>query len=108
MKDEFFSSVGSINRLHFIARFLLFIAVPFIVTLFAMEFFSHWHHGTHYPLGIFIGLIVSLIALFSITMQAIKRLNDLGKSPIFSLLIAVPVINICFILFLMLAPSKGH
>lgn len=106
MKDQFFSSVGSINRLHFTSRCLLFVAVPFIVTLFAMDFFSHWHHGTHYPLGIFIGLIASLIAIFSITMQAIKRLNDLGWSPIYSILIALPVINVCFLVFLMLAPGK--
>ena len=106
MKEQLFSSLGSINRMHYFLRVLVFIAIPFLVTVFALNFFSHWHHGTHLPLGIFIGLITALIALFAILMQTLKRLNDLGRSPFYSVLLAIPFVNLLLIVFLICLPGK--
>ncbi len=106
MKEQLFSSLGSINRMHYFLRVLVFIAIPFLVTVLALNFFSHWHHGTHLPLGIFIGLITSLIALFAILMQTLKRLNDLGRSPFYSVLLAIPFVNLLLIVFLICLPGK--
>jgi uncharacterized membrane protein YhaH (DUF805 family) len=106
MKEQIFSSLGTIGRINYFIRILLFVAIPFIVTIFSVKFFSHWHHGTHLPLGIFIGLIFILISIFSILMQTIKRLNDIGKSPIYSVLLLIPFINVLFILVLLCLPKK--
>jgi uncharacterized membrane protein YhaH (DUF805 family) len=39
-------------------------------------------------------------------MQTIKRLNDLGKSPFYSVLLLVPFVNLLLILLLLLLPRK--
>lgn len=106
MKEQLFSSLGSINRVHYLLRVLVFIAIPFFVTIVSLNFFSHWHHGTHLPLGIFIGLIASLIALFCILMQTLKRLNDIDRSPFYSVLLAIPFVNILLIVLLVCLPGK--
>ncbi|MFL2847947.1 MAG: DUF805 domain-containing protein [Coraliomargaritaceae bacterium] len=106
MKEQIFSSLGTIGPINYFIRILLFVAIPFIVTVFSVNFFSHWHHGTHLPLGIFIGLIFTLFSIFVILMQTIKRLNDIGKPPIYSLLLLIPLINILFILVLLCLPRK--
>ena len=106
MKDQLFSSLGAISRIHFTLRLVVFMAVAFFLSVLALNFFSHWHHGTHYPLGIFVSIVVSLIALYSITMQSIKRLNALGYPPIYSLLLAIPFVNFGLLLFLIIAPVR--
>ena len=106
MKEQLFSSLGSINRMHYLLRLLVFIAIPFFVTVISLNFFSHWHHGTHLPLGIFIGLITSLIGVFAILMQTLKRLNDLDRSPFYSVLLAIPFVNFLLIFLLLCLPGK--
>ena len=106
MKEALFSSVGTIGRINYFIRILLFVAIPFFATILSVNFFSHWHHGTHLPLGIFIGLIFVLISIFSILMQTIKRLNDIGKAPIYSVLLLIPFVNLVLILLLLFIPRK--
>lgn len=106
MKEAIFSSVGTIGRINYFIRILLFVAIPFFVTVVSMNFFSNWHHGTHLPLGIFIGLIFILISIFSVLMQTIKRLNDIGKSPFYSVLLLIPFVNLLLILLLLFLPRK--
>ena len=106
MKEAMFSSVGTIGRINYFIRILLFASIPFFVSVVSMNFFSHWHHGTHLPLGIFIGLIFTLISVFAVLMQTIKRLNDIGKSPFYSVLLLIPYVNLLFILLLLLLPRK--
>tara|TARA_X000000368_G_scaffold270268_1_gene214157 strand:+ start:423 stop:743 length:321 start_codon:yes stop_codon:yes gene_type:complete len=106
MNDQLFSSLGAINRMQYFSRTLILIALPFLVTVISLNFFSHWHDGTHFPLGVFIGLMSALFAIFGILMQSIKRLNDLSVAPIWSVLLVMPFVNVIFILFLILLPSK--
>lgn len=106
MKEPLLSSLGTINRIHFTIRIMMFTGVAFFISVFALNFFSHWHHGTHYPLGIFVSLLASLIALYCIAMQSIKRLNALRQPPIYSALLVVPFVNVALILFLMVAPAS--
>ena len=106
MKEALFSSVGTIGRINYLIRVLLFVAIPFFATIVSVNFFSHWHHGTHLPLGIFIGLIFVLISIFSILMQTIKRLNDIGMAPIYSVLLLIPFVNLVLILLLLFIPRK--
>ena len=49
------------------------------VTIQAISYFDHWHHGSYSPLGPFIGIIVGLICLLIALMQMLKRLRDMGK-----------------------------
>ena len=106
MKEALFSSVGTIGRINYFIRVLLFVVIAFFATIVSVNFFSHWHHGTHLPLGIFIGLIFVLISIFSILMQTIKRLNDIGKAPIYSVLLLIPFVNLVLILLLLFIPRK--
>ena len=106
MNNQFFSSLGSINRIQYLSSTLIFMALPFMVTVLSFNFFSNWHDGTHFPLGVFIALISVLFAIFGILMQSIKRLNSLNRPPIWSVLLLLPVINIFFIIFLILLPSR--
>ena len=67
------------------------------------NFFSQSHHGTHLPLGIFIGLIFIIISIFYLN-ETIKRLNDIGKSPFYSVCFS----TLCesFAYFATFVPSK--
>ena len=81
MINDIFSSTGKINRFQYLIGLIVLISIPFIVSAFALSFFSEWHHGTHFPLGIFVSLIFSMIAYFGVLMHSIKRLNHLGSPP---------------------------
>jgi uncharacterized membrane protein YhaH (DUF805 family) len=39
-------------------------------------------------------------------MQLIKRLNDIGKAPFWSILLLVPGVNVLLLLYAAVAPTK--
>ena len=107
MKDTFISSEGCIGRLVYIVRLFLLVALSSFVTIQAIGYFDHWHHGSYSPLGPFIGIIVGLICLLLGLMQMLKRLRDMGKPAYWTLLMLIPGINVLVLLYTAFAPSKS-
>ena len=107
MKDSFISSEGCIGRFVYIVRLVLLIALSTFVTIQAISYFDHLHHGSYSPLGPFIGIIVGLICLLVGLMQMLKRLRDMGKPAYWTLLMLIPGINVIVLIYTVLAPSKS-
>ena len=107
MKDTFISSEGCIGRLAYILRLVLLLALPTFVTIQAISYFDHWHHGIYSPLGPFIGIIVGLICLLVGLMQMLKRLRDMGKPAYWTLFMLIPGINVLVLIYTVLARSKS-
>ena len=107
MKDTFISSEGCIGRFAYIVRLVLLVALSTFVTIQAISYFDHWHHGSYSPLGPFIGIIVGLICLLICLMQMLKRLRDIGKPAYWTLLMLVPGVNFLVLLYTVFAPSKS-
>ena len=107
MKDTFISSEGCIGRYVYIFRLVLLAALPTFVTIQAISYFDHWHHGSYSPLGPFIGIIVGLICLLVGLMQLLKRLRDIGKPAYWTLLMLIPGINVLVLIYTVFARSKS-
>ena len=102
---NFLNASGRIGRGAFALRVVLLAALAAAITWYALDFFSHWHHGTFLPLGYFTGIVAALFCGLCAFMQLIKRLHDTGKPPYHALLLLVPGVNVLFILYLMAAPA---
>jgi len=107
MKETFLSSEGRIGRVVFIVRIAILIALTYGVSHYAIEYFHHWHHGTFYPLGIFISLIFGLICGFIGLMQLLKRLRDMDKGAYLSILLLIPGLNLLLVLYAACSPSRA-
>ena len=83
----------------------MLVAVAYIFYA-GIDYFSHDEkHKFLMPLAYF-GIVALTIALFCILMQLIKRLNDIGRKPFWSILLLVPVLNVLLLLYAALAPAK--
>ena len=107
MKETFISSEGCIGRFVYVVRLVLLIALSTFVTIKAISYFDHWHHGSYSPLGPFIGIIVGLICILVGLMQMLKRLRDMGNPAYWTLLILIPGINVIVLIYTVLAPSRS-
>ena len=107
MKDTFISSEGCIGRFVYTVRLVLLVALSAFVTIQAISYFDHWHHGSYSPLGPFISIVVGLICLLTGLMQMLKRLRDMGKPAYCTLLMLIPGVNVMFLLYTAFAPSKS-
>lgn len=101
------SSEGRIKRGVYALRLLLLLLLTAAVTTVAMIFFLHWHHGTFYTLGIFVGIVTGLLCGLTGLMQMLKRLRDMGKEAYLTLYLLIPGINLAFIAYTLFAPSKA-
>ena len=59
------------------------------------------------PLAYFFTLVVGIFVLFTILMQSIKRLHDMDKGPMWAALLFVPGVNVLFMLYAAVAPSRA-
>ena len=108
MKDELFSSVGRIGRLAFIVRVLVSLALVALVYKVSTDYFHHDEkHAFLIPLAYFFTIVTGIIALMTILMQSIKRLHDIGKGPMWSALVLIPGVNVLFILYAVVMPTKS-
>lgn len=108
MKDELFSSVGRIGPVAYIVRVLISLALVVLVYKVSTDYFLHDEkHAFLIPLAYFFTIVMGIIALMTILMQSIKRLHDIGKGPIWAALIFVPGLNILFVLYASVMPSKS-
>jgi uncharacterized membrane protein YhaH (DUF805 family) len=110
MKNSFLSSEGVIGRLSFILRLALLVAIAAGISFGAIYFFKHpdyFHHGAFGTLGIFFSIVASLICAMAGLMQLLKRLRDMGKEAYLTLLMLVPGVNVLFLLYACVAPSKS-
>jgi uncharacterized membrane protein YhaH (DUF805 family) len=110
MKDRFLDSEGTIGRFAFMLRILLLAVVAALITYYAVDYFSHWHHGTYSPLGPFLGIVTIMFCSLIGLMQLLKRLRDMGKQPYLSILLIVPGLNVLLLLYAAVAPPQedGH
>jgi uncharacterized membrane protein YhaH (DUF805 family) len=108
MKNSFLSSEGGIGRISFILRLVLLAAIAAGISYGAIYYFAHYfHHGTFGTLGIFFSIVASLLCMMAGLMQLLKRLRDMGKGAYFSLLMLIPGVNVLFLLYACVAPSKA-
>ena len=107
MKDTFFSSQGRIGPVAFLYRVLLMLLAVAYIFYAGIDYFSHDEkHEFLMPLAYFFGIVALIVALFCILMQLIKRLNDIGRKPFWSILLLVPVVNVLLLLYAAFAPAK--
>ena len=107
MKDSFFSSQGRIGPVAFLYRVLLMLLAVAYIFYAGIDYFSHDEkHQFLMPLAYFFGIVALIVALFCILMQLIKRLNDIGRKPFWSILLLVPVVNVLLLLYAAFAPAK--
>ncbi len=107
MKDRFLSSEGRIGRVVFIVRIVLLALLVFAVVETASRFFADWHEGEFGTLAVFFGIVAGVLCSMAGLMQLLKRLRDMGKGAFLSLLMLVPGVNVLFLLYLAVAPSKS-
>ena len=109
MSKSFLSSEGSIGRFKFTLSLVALIALTAGIGYGADYFFTHpeyFHHGTFGTLGIFFAIIGALICSMIGLMQLLKRLRDMGKGAYLTLLMLVPGVNVLFLLYACVTPSK--
>lgn len=107
MKDKFFSSEGCIGQVAFVVRTILLAIFVYAVFHFSIEYFKHDEaHAFLMPLAYFFGIVAAIFASFTLIMQFIKRLHDMGKGPALSILLIVPVLNVLLLLYAAAMPSK--
>ena len=107
MKDSFYSSQGRIGPVAFLYRVLLMLLAVAYIFYAGIDYFSHDEkHEFLMPLAYFFGIVALIVALFCILMQLIKRLNDIGRKPFWSILLLVPVVNVLLLLYAAFAPAK--
>ena len=107
METHFLSSQGRISRTTFIVRIVALALFAMGLSYIVYSYFAHnFHHGEFVTLGIFCSIVIVLICVFSGLMQLLKRLRDMGKEAYLSLLMLLPGVNVFFLIYTCLAPSK--
>ena len=107
MKDKLFSSVGRIGQIAFIVRVLVSLALVALVYKVSADYFHHDEkHAFLITLAYFFTIVAAIIAFTTILVQSIKRLHDIGKGPIWAILVLIPGVNILFFLYAAVMPSK--
>lgn len=107
MKESFLSSEGRIGQVPFILWIVALTVFVYAVFHFGIEYFSHDEdHKFLMPLAYFFGILATVISMMVLLMQTIKRLHDMGKGPFLSVLLIVPGVNVLFLLYAAVAPSK--
>jgi uncharacterized membrane protein YhaH (DUF805 family) len=107
MKKSFLSSEGCLGRGAFIFRIALIAAVAGALSYAAIYYFAHnFHHGTFGTLGVFLSIVFCLLASMAGLMQLLRRLRDMGKEAYLTLLMLIPGVNLLFLFYTFVAPSK--
>ena len=107
METNFLSSQGRISRTTFIVRIVALSLFAIGLSYIAYSYFAHsFHHGEFTTLGIFCSIVIVLICKFAGLMQLLKRLRDMGKEAYLSLLMLLPGVNVLFLIYACVAPSK--
>lgn len=105
MKDQFLSSQGRIGRLAFFLRFLALAVFSGLVSYVAITAFLRTH-AELVPMGIYLGLLATLVSSFVLLMQLLKRLRDMGKEAWLSVFLLVPGVNLLLLLYALVTPSQ--
>lgn len=100
IKENFYSYKGRLNRKPYIIRYGILIIIMILNKLLAQGL-----GGPNVGHGLVFNIVVVLIGV-SIFMIDIKRLHDLGKSGYWVLLMFVPLVNIIFLIYLLLAKGE--
>lgn len=109
MNNSFLSSEGTIGRFIYILSLVLLVAIAAGISYAADYYFAHpdyFHHGEFGTLGVFFAIVASLICAMVGLMQMLKRLRDMGKGAYLTLWMLIPGVNVLFLLYTLVAPSK--
>ena len=107
MKISFLSSEGQIGRMTFVVRIVALALFATGFSYIAYSYFAHsFHHGEFATLGVFCSIVTVLICKLAGLMQLLKRLRDMGKEAYLSLLMLLPGVNVLFLIYACMAPSK--
>ena len=107
MKTNFFSSEGQIGRITFVVRIVALALFATGFSYIAYSYFAHnFHHGEFVTLGVFCSIVAVLVCNLVGLMQLLKRLRDMGKEAYLSLLMLLPGVNVLFLIYVCMAPSK--
>ena len=108
MKTDFLSSEGRIGRMTFLVRIIGLILSAAGLSYLACSYFAHnFHHGEFATLGVFLSISIALICSLAGLMQLLKRLRDMNKGAYLSLLMLLPGVNVFFLLYACMVPSKS-
>lgn len=102
------SSEGRIGRFIFIVRLIGLGALALITSNWAIDYFAHWHEGHFSAMGPFLGIVIGLICALTGLMQLLKRLRDMGRPAYWTILMLVPGVNVCLLLYVAIAPSRSN
>ena len=114
MNDEsFFSSEGRIGGGTLLLRTVMALVAQ-ALTVAVCVYLLHLAHLSPFdekheflmPLFYFFVIVTSVFVLFTVMMQLIKRLHDMGKGPMLAALTFVPGVNVLFLVYAILAPGK--
>ncbi|WP_111894994.1 DUF805 domain-containing protein [Acinetobacter sp. MB5] len=113
-----FSCDNRLGRLSYIARsgLLHFLFVGIVSLTVQSMHLINWdsmmlrtsHLSGHPFFMLFGGLLALLIYSYLMTIFMIQRLHDLNQSGWMSLLLLIPMINLFFVIYLLLAPGSSH
>ena len=107
MKTSFLSSEGRIGPMTFVVRIIAICLVALGLSYIIYSYFAHnFHHGEFATLGVFCSIVIGIIAILTGLMQLLKRLRDMGKEAYLSLLMLLPGVNVLFLVYACIAPSK--
>ncbi len=104
--EHFLATDGRLGRGAFALRVLVLAGVVALVHHFAVGYFDH-HHEELRPLGYFAAIVAAVICGLAGLAQIIKRVRDAGRPVFLTLLTLVPGVNLLFLAFLLVAPSRG-
>ena len=110
MSKSFLSSEGGIGRFKFILSLIVLVAMTAGFAYGADYFFTHpdyFMHGHFGTLGVFFAIVGALICSMIGLMQLLKRLRDMGKGAYLTLWMLVPGVNVLFLLYACVTPSKA-
>ena len=103
--DSFLSSEGRLGRVPYTIRIIILGAIATGISLYTIEHFSH--HEPLGPMGYFLGIVATLICSLIGLMQMLKRLRDAGKGAYLTILMLFPVVNLFFLLYTLVIPSRA-
>lgn len=107
MENSFLSSQGRISRMTFAVRIVALSLFAMGLSYIVYSYFAHsFHHGEFVSLGFFCSIVIVLLCKLVGLMQLLKRLRDMGKEAYLSLFMLLPVVDVFFLLYACVIPSK--
>ena len=104
--NPLFSAKGRVNRAPFIAQYI-FTCGLLLGAQYLIEFLGAGFGSVSFMLLVMVPVLAIVVAAgISMICTSIKRLHDLNHSGLMYLLVLVPIINLFFLLYLAIRPTR--